>query len=124
MKEKMLIWSPRILAILAILFMILFSFDCFEAGQGFRNQMTCFFMHNIPAFIIIAILVVSWKWELLGGILFVAAAFTGSIIFNGFGGNYGVNIIMAPFLLTGILFMIHFFIYVRNKTASDQNQPG
>lgn len=119
MKEKMLIWSPRILAILAILFLMLFSFDCFEPGQGFRRQMTCFFMHNIPAYIIIAILVISWKWELLGGILFVAAAITGSIIFNGFGGNYGVNIIMAPFVITGVLFMIHHYLYHRNDGTLD-----
>lgn len=119
MKEKMLIWSPRILAILAILFLMLFSFDCFEAGQGFRRQMTCFFMHNIPAYVIIAILVISWKWELLGGILFVAAAITGSIIFNGFDGNYGVNIIMAPFVIAGVLFMIHHYLYPRNDRTLD-----
>jgi len=95
MKEKMLIWSPRILAILAILFLMLFSFDCFEAGQGFRRQMTCFFM------------------------LFVAAAITGSIIFNGFDGNYGVNIIMAPFVIAGVLFMIHHYLYPRNDRTLD-----
>ena len=124
MKEKLLLWSPRILAILAILFLMLFSLDCFEAGQGIRAQLTCFVMHNIPAFIVIAILVVSWRWELIGGLLFVAAALAGSIVFNGFRGNYGVNIIMAPFLVTGVLFMIHFYKFHRNKASTGQDQAA
>ena len=113
MKEKLLLWSPRVLAILAILFLMLFSLDCFEAGQGLRNQLTCFIMHNIPAFIILLILLVSWKWEMIGGMLFIAAAVAGSIFFNGFGGNWGVNIVMAPFVLSGILFMVHHSVHKR-----------
>lgn len=118
MKQKTLLWIPRILAILAILFMMLFSLDCFEGGQGLGNQLKCFGMHNIPAFIVAVILVISWKWRLIGGMLFMAAAVAGSIFFNGFGGNWGVNIIMAPFLLAGILFMIHFFKYDRKKETT------
>jgi len=124
MKEKSLLWIPRILAILAILFMMLFSLDCFEAGQGLRNQLTCFVMHNIPAFIIAVILFISWKWELLGGLLFMAAAVAGSIFFNGFGGNWGVNIIMAPFLLAGVLFMIHHYKYVKKAKQTGQIPQG
>jgi len=117
MKEKMFYWSPRVLAILAILFLMLFSLDCFEAGQGLGRQLTCFLMHNIPAYIVIAVLVISWKWEFPGGLLFIAAAIGGSIFFHGFSGNWGVNIIMAPFLITGILFILHFYIYGRQVTA-------
>lgn len=121
MKEKILLWTPRILAVLAILFLMLFSMDCFEEGQGIKEQLICFFMHNIPAFIIVAILIVAWKWEQIGGMLFIVAAFAGSIFFNGFRGNWGVNIIMAPFLISGILFLIHFFKYNRNKSSAS---PG
>jgi hypothetical protein len=108
MKNKLLYWTPRILAILAILFMIMFSMDCFEMGG--KDALICLVMHNIPAFIIIAVLIVAWKWELIGGILFVVAFFAGSIYFNGFGSNWGALIIMIPFLLTGILFILHFYL--------------
>ena len=113
MKEKLLLWTPRVLAILAILFLMMFSLDCFEPGQGLRNQLTCFFMHNIPSFIIIAILAISWKWELIGGVLFIGAAVAGSLFFNGFGGNWGVNIVMAPFVVAGGLFLLHYHRYAR-----------
>jgi hypothetical protein len=52
MKEKILLWTPRALTILAILFMMLFSMDCFEASYTVKEQLTCFGMHNIPAFIL------------------------------------------------------------------------
>ena len=113
MKNKLLYWTPRILAILAILFMMMFSLDCFEMGG--TDALICLVMHNIPAFIIIAALVIAWKWELAGGILFVIVSFAGAIYFNGFGGNWGVLPIMIPFLLTGILFILYYFYYLRAK---------
>jgi hypothetical protein len=113
MKEKSLFWIPRILAIIAIGFMMIFSLDCFEMGG--TDILICLFMHNIPALIIVAILVIAWKWELPGGFLFIAASVAGAIYFNGFGGNWGVLPVMAPFLLTGILFLVHYFIYLRQK---------
>jgi hypothetical protein len=113
MKNKLLYWAPRILAIFAILFMMMFSIDCMENEAG--EILLCFLMHNIPGLIIILVLIIAWKWELVGGFLFVVAFFAGSIYFKGFGRNWGALIIMIPFLLTGILFMLHYFIYFRVK---------
>jgi len=105
MKRKLLFWSARILAILAILFFLVFSLDCFEGGT-LRDQLTCFFMHNIPAFILIAILVIAWRWEMAGGILFIAAAIAGAIFFGAFSGNTGVIWLLMPLVLVGILFIL------------------
>jgi hypothetical protein len=113
MQNKLFCWTPRILAIFAILFMMMFSLDCFEMGG--TDVLICLFMHNIPAFIVIAVLVIAWKWELIGGVLFVLAAFAGGIFFHGFTGNWGALIIMMPFLITGILFLLHYYLYLRRK---------
>jgi hypothetical protein len=107
MKKKPLYWIPRVLGILAILFMMLFSLDCFEGGDKLGEELLCLLMHNIPALIIVGILIVAWKWELVGGILFIAAAVAGMIFFNVFSGNWGAAIIMTPFLITGVLFILH-----------------
>ena len=115
MKKRILCWSPRIIAILAILFLMMFSLDCFEMGG--RDALICLVMHNIPAFITIAILVIAWKWELIGGILFITASFIGAIYFNGFGGNWGVLPLMAPFLIAGALFIIDYFLTTTNVKA-------
>lgn len=111
MKNKLLYWTPRIFAILAILFMMMFSMDCFEMGG--KDALICLVMHNIPAFIILIVLIIAWKWELIGGILFVAASFAGAIYFNGFGDNRGVLLIMTPFLVTGILFIVHYYFFLQ-----------
>ena len=115
MKEKILLWTPRLLAILAILFMMMFSLDCFEASYTVKEQLTCFGMHNIPAFILVLALIVGWKWELAGGILFLLAALAGSIYFRGFNGNPGALIVLLPFVLTGLLFILHHVLYKKAK---------
>lgn len=117
MTTKLLYWAPRILSILAILFMMMFSMDCFGEYDSFGNQMTCFFMHNIPALICIAVVIVAWKWELIGGILFVLIFIGGGIYFNSFTDNPASLIVISPFLLTGALFIIYYFM-TRQKGIS------
>jgi hypothetical protein len=111
MKEKMLYWVPRVLTILAISFMMLFSFDVFGGGDPLLRQLLGFLMHNIPAFILIGILLVAWKWEMAGGVLFKIATLACSVLFRAFSGNPGALIVLFPFLIVGILFILHHHIY-------------
>jgi hypothetical protein len=113
MKEKLLYWSPRILAILAILFMMVFSIDCFDMGG--KEAFICLVMHNIPAFIIIAVLVIAWKWELIGGILFIAAFLAAGIFFKSFRQNPVSLIVISPFLVVGVLFLLDYFLMKDKK---------
>jgi hypothetical protein len=110
MTNKVLYWIPRILAILAILFMMMFSMDCFGENETLRNQLSCFFMHNIPAFLCVIALIIAWRWELLGGVIFILAFFAGMIFFNSFKGNPYSLIVISPFLLTGILFIADYMV--------------
>jgi hypothetical protein len=105
MKRIILYWAPRILTILAILFMMMFSMDCLGENETIQNQLICLFMHNIPAFICVIVLFIAWKWELIGGVIFILAFFAGTIFFNSFSGNWGSLIVISPFLITGILFI-------------------
>jgi hypothetical protein len=63
-------WSPRILCILAILFISLFAADAFAPGLTIWQQLGAFFIHLIPSFILLSLLIVTWKWEFIGGIIF------------------------------------------------------
>lgn len=114
MNKKFFYWLPRILAIFAILFMMIFSLDCFDEA-AVRDILVCFVMHNIPAFIIISALIVAWKWELIGGILFILVFIAGCVFFKVFQGNTGALIVMAPFLVTGILFLVYHYLYLREN---------
>jgi hypothetical protein len=109
MKHKFLYWAPRIICMLAIAFMSVFSFDVFEPQYTFAQQMLAFLMHNIPTLIMIALLIVAWKWELAGGIIFTSVSVAGLFFTTHFfKNNYGSIVVVTPFLLTGILFILHY----------------
>lgn len=113
MTQKLLYWIPRVFTIAAILFMLMFSMDSFGDDATFIKQMLGFLIHNIPVFILIVILVIAWKRELLGGILFILAFIAGAVFFKSFSGNAGSLVVIIPFFITGLLFILHHLIYVR-----------
>jgi len=110
MTTKILYWTPRILGILAILFMGMFSLDCFDERDSSGEKLICIFMHNIPALICIAAVIIAWKWELIGGIIFIAFFIAAGIFFNTFTDNIASLIVIGPFLITGILFIVHYSV--------------
>ena len=69
--SKIFYWLPRIIAILGILFISMFASDAFSSEERFIVQLGDFIMHLIPSFILLIILIISWKRELLGGIIFM-----------------------------------------------------
>src|SRR3989339_1561953 len=71
--SKSLYWTPRILSIVFIFFLALMSLDIFEGNYGFWGTIVGLFMHNIPAMILLIVLIISWKHEIVGGIGFVLA---------------------------------------------------
>jgi hypothetical protein len=118
MKEKALYYIPRIFTILAILFMGMFSLDAFEGTTTFGQKMLAFLMHNIGVLILTGILIVAWKRELLGGILFILAAIFGLIFFHSFTGNPGSIVVIGPFFLTGVMFILHHIMF--KKTSAKE----
>ena len=71
--SKFVFWTPRVLAIIFITFLALMSLDVFGMGLSFREILVGLFMHNIPVFILLVILAISWKYEIVGGIVFILA---------------------------------------------------
>lgn len=71
--NKFLYWTPRIVSIMFILFLMLFSLDIFEGNYGFWGTILGLFIHNIPALILAVVLLISWKREWIGGVVFTLA---------------------------------------------------
>lgn len=71
--SKFVFWTPRILSIAFIVFLALFSLDVFDERLGFWQTLGGLFMHNIPVLILLAVLIISWKREIVGGIIFILA---------------------------------------------------
>jgi hypothetical protein len=68
--NKFLLWLPRILSIAFIAFLSLFSLDVFEPGLKWWEILLGLFMHNIPVFVLIVVLIIAWKHEIVGAIAF------------------------------------------------------
>lgn len=124
--QKVIFWTPRILCILAILFISMFALDAFQPDLTIWQQLGNFFMHLIPSFILLAILLVAWKWELIGGGIFIVIALimTPVIYIHNYNMNgsvwmslWVIAMITFPFLLIGILFILDYKI---NKKQSSE----
>jgi hypothetical protein len=113
---KVFHWSPRIICILAILFVSIFATDAFSPGLSIWQQLGGFIIQLIPSFILLAFLFVAWKWELLGGIILLVTGLALSpFIFtlnhnrNHFSVGASLGVVMMitfPFVVVGILFII------------------
>lgn len=123
---KILYWIPRILCILAILFVSIFALDSFDPRLTIWQQIGGFLVHLIPTYILIIILIVAWKWELIGGILFalIAVGLSPALYFHNYQMNHSVWITLSvlltitfPFLIVGGLFIISYYRRKKEKNA-------
>ncbi len=62
---------PRVLAGVYALFIALFALDVWGAGTDFWTTLGAFAIHLIPAAFLIGVLLIAWRSELIGGILYV-----------------------------------------------------
>lgn len=108
-------WIPRVLCILAIGFLLMFGLDAFDPRLSLQDQIVGFLIHSIPAFVLLAILAVAWRWELVGGIVFalLGLGFSPLIFAHNFRMNHSVwmslfivLVINVPFIVTGALFVV------------------
>lgn len=111
--NKFLYWTPRILAIAFILFLMLFSFDVFEPGLTAWQIALAFFIHNFPSLVLAIVLWISWKREIVGGIAFILAGLLYIILllrspFEWYMLAWSIQISGIAFFI-GILFLIGWF---------------
>ena len=73
LSKRALFWTPRVLSIVFIAFLSLFALDVFDGRFGFWQTALALTMHLIPSFVLIAALVLAWRWEWIGAALYGAA---------------------------------------------------
>lgn len=112
--NKYIYWTPRILSILFIAFLSLFSLDVFGEGMSFLEVVIGLLMHNIPSFVLAGVLWIAWKREWVGGVMFIAAG----LLYISFGIKNAPDwpstimwslIIAGPAFLIGALFFVNWF---------------
>jgi len=109
-------WLPRIMCILAIVFISMLSLDAFAPGLTFWQQIVGFLIQLIPSFLLLALLKVAWKWEFIGGIIFtvIGLGLSPFIFLLNLNTKHlsvlqslgVIMIVTIPFALVGILFIL------------------
>ncbi len=122
--DVLIYWAPRILSILFLLFLAMFSLDVFDMRLDFWGTVVGLLMHNIPAFILLIVLIISWKREIVGGVAFILAglSYIGWLFISILGNTphqwYMLSwalTVAGPAFLIGILFVI---CWLRRKEAA------
>ena len=120
---KILHWSPRILCIMAILFVSLFALDSFDPRLSLLQQIGEFLIHLIPSFVLLACLIVAWKWELIGGIILasIGIGFSPFVYQLNYHRIHDVGaclvillVITFPFIVVGVLFIMSHIMKKKN----------
>ena len=73
LSKRLLFWMPRALSVAFIAFLSLFALDVFGEDLGSWPTALALAMHLIPVFVLIAALVLAWRWEWVGSALYAAA---------------------------------------------------
>jgi hypothetical protein len=108
-----LYWVPRILGIIFILFISIFALDVFGEGLSFWHLLLALMMHLIPTFLLIGALLISWKWEIAGVIIYPGLGLW--YLFTTHTNFIYKLPIFIPCLLIGGLFAVHKLAFNRNS---------
>jgi hypothetical protein len=102
--NRLLLWTPRVLAILFAAFISMFAFDVFGEGYTFWETIVALVMHLVPTAAVLVALAIAWRWSWVGGILFLALGLVYILVFRE--GDWIVYLLISgPLFLVGALFL-------------------
>lgn len=125
LSDKIIRWAPRVIGILAILFISLFAFDSFSPDKTFGQNLLSLLIHLLPSIALLILVLIAWKWELAGGIIFLLAGIAWSVfIYIGNLKRTGVPgkalmvvlILGLPLVIAGILFIVSHYRHSGNPS--------
>ena len=116
--KKIVYWMPRVLAILFTLFIMLFSLDVFDGTSSHTDQLIGFFMHILPAYGIILVIVLAWKKDIIGMIGFALIAIGLFMMVMGSNQPSSSAVNPAVFFISGpalLISLLYGFSWILNK---------
>ena len=105
--KRVLFWTPRILCIIFAMFMSLFALDVFSEGRGFWETILALLIHLIPVYLVVIVLVIAWRREWVGAILFNALAVFYVVWAWGRFPWSVYAMISGPLVIMGVLFLFN-----------------
>ncbi len=120
--RRWLLWTPRVLCILFAAFMSMFALDVFGGRDPWWHQILGFLIHLIPVYFLVAVLVLSWRWEWVGGAIFPALG----VVYIYWAWNrwhypynlYNCLTVAGPLFLLGAMFLAGWFLRAQVRQRS------
>ena len=120
---RFLFWSPRILGIAFAAFISIFALDVFEEGSSILATIIALLIHLIPTAIVVVILVISWRWEWLGAILFTSLGLLYLVMAWARFHWSAYLVISGPLFVLGFLFFLN-WIYRKEIAHAPPNSKS
>jgi hypothetical protein len=102
--STLILWTPRVLGVLTTLFFAMFAADVFNEGHSVWQALPAFFLHIIPSLLLLAVVVLSWRWMWIGGVVFSVLGVLYAV-WNITSHPDWVGAISGPLLAVGILYI-------------------
>jgi hypothetical protein len=118
MQKRFLYLAPRILGVLMAIFISLFALDVFDGGYSFWRAVGAFLVHLLPTYLVIIALVLAWRWEWIGAMVFIGLG----VFYVVWGwGRFPLAAYFAisgPLVVIGVLFLLNWLFrgQLREKT--------
>ena len=104
-KQKIIYWLPRLLSLGFVIFLSLFALDVFGEKSGWAVALALV-MHLLPSLGLLIVIIIAWKYELVGAIVFFAFAIF-YILMVGSGRPFSwYAFISIPSAIVGILYFL------------------
>lgn len=105
--ESFLYWAPRMLAILFAGFVSLFALDVFSEDAALWEMLVGFAIHLLPTYLVVIALLIAWRRERLGGVLFLTLGAAYIAMFWE-PSRWPVYLLLSgPLIVVGLLFLLH-----------------
>jgi hypothetical protein len=114
--KRIVFYLPRGLCILFALFISMFALDVFSENYDFPDLMIALLMHLIPTLLIVAVLIVAWRWEWVGAALFSALGVAYIVIMWNRFPFVTYLTISGPLFLLGFLFLLNWLHHAELRT--------
>jgi hypothetical protein len=119
----LLLWGPRILGIVVSLFVGMFALDAFAEGVPLSQALVDFLIHLIPAVVLLALVLASFRWEWIGGLAFTGLAVIYAVTMSN-GRLDWMLTISGPLVLVGALFLWSWFHRPKTRDRLTASSSG
>lgn len=121
--ENIIYWLPRLLSIGFVLFLSVFALDVFE-GPFEPMMLVGFIVHLLPSLILLGAIIVAWKYDLVGALMFLGfAVFYVLMVGPGRPWSWYAGISL-PSAIVGMLYLTRWYLQRSRRGASEQPQSG